>query len=220
MKHLGLSAVLIAAIGYASAAQAVRLPFRGASNTTQETTGAGEEQLTVDIIELSDARRMREISSFAEFRFTNSGPAAFQVVGIYFESDDLLGQGFQTGGSAGVAFEESQSIPTFPGGGNFFPDRYFQAVPEITRDGVGIGPGQNWAVGFDLLFGQTLEDVIQALIDGTLRIGLVAEFSDGTIESFLSDASGLGTIIPLPQGAGLAAIGLLSLAAIRRRRLA
>lgn len=222
MKYLGICAVLFVSFGYASVAGGVRLPFRGATGTGEETTGAGEEQLTVDIIELSDARRRGEFNSnFAEFDFVNSGPQAFQVVGIFFQDDDLLGQAFSTGASAGVAFNEAQSIPTFPGGGQFEfePTRFFQAVPVITREGLGIGAGQHWAVGFELLFGQNFNDVIQALIDGTLRMGLIAEFEDGTIESFLSDASGL-TAVPLPHGAGLAAIGLLTLAARRRRRLA
>ena len=76
----------------------------------------------------------------------------------------------------------------------------------------GVGPSEWVAIEFDLLGGQTINDVIAELTTGELRIGVhVIAFATGGSEGFIN--------IPIPEpGTALLVGGSLLLLAARQRR--
>ena len=80
-----------------------------------------------------------------------------------------------------------------------------QAMPSPVKNGV--GPGESVAIEFTLQGGQTLQDVIDQLTTGQLRIGLhVIAFDSEGSESFVNRP------VPEPTTAALVGGGLLALA--------
>jgi hypothetical protein len=152
------------------------------------------------------------------FTFMNaSGGAASSIQDIYFDDGTLLGIAALIETPPSVDFDQMVSPPDLPGGETLDPD--FVVTQGFAADAStpgpiarGINPGESLGIVFDLQSGGMLQDVLDELNDGTLRIGIhVQGFANGGSESFVN------VPVPAPAAAGLGALGLLVVGWARRR---
>lgn len=208
-------------------ASAVTLRFGGVTNNNDNNTGTGEQQLTLDIFDSTGGERDLEDVTLVSFLIQNTGESSSTVSRVLFDDftsptsdyreSPVLGGVNQIINGPGVFFVQSEANTPLPGDETWTTDFGFVAV-ELDReiDPPGIDPGQSLLIEFELAAGLTFEDLLDALINGALRIGLIAEFPDGSFESFAADPSSL--VVPLPTGGAMGLAGLGLLAARRRRR--
>ena len=150
----------------------------------------------------------------AEFIFYNNSTVACSIARIYFDDGTLLDINSIESSGPAVKFNR-----IYPGPGNlpggelldppFVADLEFSIGGETAPPHKGIdNPGEWLKVTFDLINGGTLEDVIEELHDGTLRVGIhVIAFPDDSSES----------AIPEPATIGLLGLGALVLLRKRKR---
>lgn len=209
--HLGclrfVLTLLALSIG-ASPAAAVTMGFDCLTGNSAVHCATGEEQLSV---ELSD-----QGGGVVRFHFRNAGPLASSISEVYFDDGSLLGLSSVIDGP-GVDFEPDASPPNLPGGENAVPPFEVtegflaQATPSPALNGV--GPSEWVKIDFTLQGVQTLDDVLDELATGELRIGIhVIGFESGGSESFVN------TPIPEPSTGLLLAGGLIGLGLRRQRR--
>jgi hypothetical protein len=182
------------------------LGFTCLTNNLAVDCAIGESQLSVQVTEPA-------VGS-VQFTFQNVGPEAAVISEIYFDYGSLLSLSNVVDGP-GVDFEPGASPPNLPGGQNaispFEVTEGFQAVPAPPKNGV--GPSEWVVIEFDLLGGQTINDVIAELTTGELRIGVhVIAFATGGSESFINPP------IPEPGTALLLGGGLVILFLVPRHR--
>jgi len=164
-----------------------------------------------DVVLLMDVTDGFEI---AEFTFYNNSTVACSMARIYFDDGTLLGITSMESSGPGVKFSEI----IYPGPDNL-PGAELLDPPFVANRGFSIGgdaapphkgidnPGEWLKVTFGLINGGTLDDVIDELYDGTLRVGVhVIAFPDGSSES------------AVPEPATIALLGLGALALLRKRR--
>jgi hypothetical protein len=206
-----LSLAFAAAFALISAgASAVPLSFGiCVSNNSATDCATGSAQLAVDVTGGPGGGQV-------SFTFTNSGPAASSITDIYFDDGTLLGIATITNGS-GVSFSQGASPGNLPSGNLATPP--FVATSGFTADSDppaqpnGVNPGETVTITFDLQPGGTLQDVLDELADGTLRIGVhVQGFAYGGSESFVN------TPLPEPGTLALLGVGVLGLGRAGRRR--
>jgi uncharacterized protein (TIGR03382 family) len=170
----------------------------GITNNSVFSNNVGESQLTIDVSGGAGS---------VVFLLQNSGPDACSVANVYFDDIGLLGSAV-IGNGSGVNFEAGGSPPDLPGGSGigFVADQVFSALnPKPTN---GVNPGESLTLTFALLGGSTLNDVVAAMNNGSLRVGMhVIAFANGESEGFVT-----------PTPGSLALLGLGGLAAFRRRR--
>ena len=213
-------AAICGVLVFAASASAVTLRFGGVSDNDADNTATGEEQLTIDLFSPTVGPvRGGEETVFIGFLIKNTGPGQSTINDIYFDDGTILGLAqILDDPENGVDFDQPVTPPNLPGGGELDPPfEATQAFSVGSEPGVsnGVDVGEELTLIFELLPGLTFEDTIQALIDGTLRIGLhVQNFPDGGSESFVNLPP---QIIPLPASAGLAMLGLGAVATRRRR---
>jgi hypothetical protein len=155
-----------------------------------------------------------------DFIFENDVGLDSSITDVYFDDGTLLGLASILS-TAGVSFVANASPPNLPGG-NTLPNPFnatFSAdsTPPTVPNGVNAS-SESVTIRFDLMAGQTFNDVIAALNSGTdLRIGIhVQGQANGQSNTYIT------TFIPLPAGvwAGAAALaGLGGLGWLRRRSL-
>ena len=177
------------------------------SNTSATNCATGSAQLAVSVV---------AVGAQVSFTFTNTGSDASSITDIYFDDGTLLGIASITSG-AGVSFSQGATPGNLPAGNNAAPP--FVATTGFTADSntpvqpMGVNPGEFVTIVFDLLSGGTLQDVLDELADGRLRIGVhVQGFADGGSESLVN------TPLPEPGVLALLAMGLGGLARAGRRR--
>ena len=155
-----------------------------------------------------------------DFIFRNNVGLESSITDVYFDDGTLLGIA-SLSSSAGVSFAQGASPGNLPGGNTlanpFVATAGFSAdsQPPVLQNGVNAA-SESLTVRFDLLAGQTFDDVIAALNGGTdLRIGIhVQGQANGQSNSYVT------TLIPLPAGvwAGASMLaGLGGLGWLRRR---
>ncbi len=212
---LGLAALLSVALG--SPAWAVTFGFENITNNNATDAAIGEAQLFVDVTQGPGANQVL-------FTFSNTGPAASSITDVYFDDGTLLGIAEVINGP-GVNFSQGASPPNLPGANNASPP--FQTTAGFLADSDpptqpnGVNPGESLGILFTLQGGQTLADTLNAIADGSLRIGIhVQGFASGGSESFVNtpNGNGNGGVIPEPSSLAIAGLGLLGLALKARRK--
>jgi hypothetical protein len=163
---------------------------------------------------------------FVSFDFSNSGPEASSITGIYFhdmDGDILVPPLTIASHSGGVSFSEGAS-GVLPGGNTLTPA--FTTTSGLSADSDpptqpnGINPGE-WLILLAEAF-DDFDSVIAALLSGQLRIGLhVQGLLSGGSQSYIIDP----TPVPLPAGlllflSGLAGVGFLGRYKAKRRETA
>jgi hypothetical protein len=182
------------------------------TNNSPTDSAIGAAQVHVEVIDAGGGN--------VTFRFTNSGPLASSIMGVYFDDSSLLGTA-SISSSAGVSFSAGGSPTSLPGGKtiNFNTTQWFTANPGQAN---GVNPGESLDITFHLANNATYGNILAALdlayrnpgVDmvGGLRIGIkVQGFADGGSESFL--------LVPEPSSIALALSGLVALSIAGAGRL-
>jgi len=197
---LALTALVVVLPG----ASANALGFGCITNNIAGDCAIAEAQIAMDVTD--------EGGGQVRFTFTNSGPAASSIEGIYFDDGTLLGIASIVSGP-GTSFSQGASPPDLPGGNTasppFVTTAGFLADSDPPTSSNGVGPGETVAIIFDLQAGGTFADVLAELADGRLRAGIhVIAFASGGSESLVN--------VPEPGTFVLAVLGFGALAARRR----
>ncbi len=199
-------------------ARGAMLSFYCLTNNNSADAAIGVAQLTVEVTS-PDA-------SHVLFEFRNIGPAASSIADVYWDDgslltlDNLVDEDDGFGGDAGVDFSPGASPGNLPGGNNASPA--FVATEGFLIDSdppvrpSGVDPGERLGVLYTLQAGASLQDIIDELVTGTMRVGLhVQGFDSGGSESFINNP--LVANIPEPATMSLLALGA-SLSLFRRKR--
>lgn len=219
---MGIAALLVSA-GMAAANPI--LSFTSISNNNAADAAAGEAQLRVELIASGGT---------LGFKFTNIGSVASAITDIYFDdragslTTPLVITGSGTSGPTPVSFVQFASPSNLPGGGSLSPafettaGFLAESTAPPSKNGVGnTAGGEEW-VTLTFNLSSNFADVMTAITNGGLRIGLhVQGFPGGGSESFVNSVPPPPPppppVIPLPGASALALGGLLAVGARRRR---
>lgn len=193
------------AAAWSSTAAAATFGFYSITNNSLIDAGIGEAQFFVDVTNGNQS---------ATFTFRNEGPLPAVITEIYFDDGSLLGIASIFDNPPSVDYVQGANPPDLPGANNISPPFQvtagFLAEPVMPPFHSGVGPGEQVAIVFDLVNGGTLQDVIDEIVDGTLRIGIRGQgFDGGGSEAFVN--------VPEPSGLALLAIGITTIIARRQR---
>lgn len=158
------------------------LGFGCITNNDIGDAAIGEAQLFVDVEDAGGGQ--------VSFTFRNTGPEASSIADVYFDDDNTLFDSIASivGSGIGVDFAEGATPNNLPGGNPFGFSADFSADSNPPAQPNGVNPGEWLEILFDLQSGQTFDDVLAALADGTLRIGIhVQGFESGGSESFINE---------------------------------
>lgn len=210
-------AAILGAIGTMANASVLSFSCITLNDPSGLNCATGESQLSVELLDAGPSR--------VRFNFYNTGSAASSITDVYYDDGSLLGlaglidKDDGVGGLATVDFSQYATPGNLPGGNNISPP--FVAIKQFSMDSNppvqpnGVNPGEWLGVEFDLKNNQTLQDVMNELSNGQLRIGLhVQGFADGGSESYVNNAL---TVVPLPPSILLISSALIAFGGLARR---
>lgn len=191
MKHSGIAVIVLWGVANAAPALAATFGFKNITGNSAVDAVIGEAQLFVDVI---------DSSPMVTFRVRNDGPAASVISEVYFDNGTLLGISSIADNPPNVDFVTDASPPDLPGGNLVSPafevTAGFLAEAVPTPAMTGVGPGETVDIMFNLMGGGTLQDVVDELNDGRIRIGLhVIAFDSGGSESFMTPEPATGMLL-------------------------
>jgi len=215
-RQIASGVLAVAALAATASGESVSLSFQNITNNGNEDL-SGQLSVLVTSVTGDD--------TLADFVFTNGVGIRSSISTIYFDNGPT-GTVLASGGiedQIGTSFSwGSASPPDLPGGNSIDPR--FDVTPGLLADAKGHPSkgidtsADSLTIRMALRAGTGFADVLSAIQNSSLRIGMhirsigVAEGSD----SYVSNPPPV--VIPMPVGAGLASIGLLGVAAARRRR--
>jgi len=198
----------------AFSAQAYTFDFKRIS---YNSTANVQDQLSVDVSEILPLGSGG--SSQVSFIFHNVGDISSIIGSAFFDDSGFLGSILSIVGSSGVSFTNTGN-KNFPEGTNLTPSFHTDFSATFSGGQGGANNGVNnstndseWlTIIFSLSNEKTYSDVIAALGNGNLRIGLhVQGLSDGGSDAYVNT-------VPIPAAAWLLGSGLVGLMGIRMRR--
>jgi hypothetical protein len=209
IRPLSVAGILLLLLGATAPAGAVTLGFDCITNTIAGDCTIGEAQMTVDVTDPGSNR--------IDFTFENTGIALSSIADVYWDDGTLLSIFSITNTPGLVEFSSPATPGNLPGANNasppFVTTAGFSADSDPPVQPLGVNPGEQLKVTFDLIGGQTFADAITALTNGNLRIGIhVQGYQSGGSESFVNN--------PVPEPGTLALLGggVLALGIRARRR--
>ena len=209
MRARLLAPVGAALLALATASPAFAIGFGCISNNNAGDCAAGAAQLSFDVTDAG--------GGLVLFTFNNAGPAASSIAQVYFD-DGVLQTLDSIVNPAGVAFSAGANPANLPAGNNASPPfvATFSAGADNPAPTNGVNPGESVGIRFSLQPGASFADVLDALDNGSLRVGIhVQAFASGGSESFVN--------VPVPEPGALALLGvaaaLTGLGSWRRRDL-
>jgi hypothetical protein len=156
------------------------------------------------------------LSGQVSFTFTNAGPAASSITGIYMDDGPLLGLA-QIINGPGVNFIPGATPHNLPGANQITP--MFDATKTLSVEASsptqpnGVGPGETLQLIYTLKPGETVDDVNTDLQNSSLRVGLhVQGFTGGFSEAFVNDPR------PTPTPGAAVILGMGGLVIAMRRK--
>jgi hypothetical protein len=198
---------------FAATAKAEVFSFRNVSANSALDAAIGEAQLAVEVTAAASGRVL--------FTFTNTGPSASSIADIYWDGTSVLSSLHSITNGPGVYFVPGAAPPNLPSHNGVTPsftaDFAVQSGPPAQPNGV--NPGESVGITFTLLGGKTFQDVLAAVGDRSLRMGLhVQGFEGGGSESFVNEPDFRGQPVPAPGAALLGLLGMSGLGLLRGRR--
>jgi hypothetical protein len=189
--------------------------FYSITNNTLANVEIGMAQLSVEVTDPSSDQVL--------FTFWNTGDDACSIAEVYFDDGfSLVGEpeliDKNNAGDPDVDFVTLANPPNLPGWDT--ADPVFEVTAAFTTQASnpaphkGVNPGEFLGILFDLQEGYTLDDVLDELYTGELRIGLhVTGFDLGDGESFINNP----IATPIPATVWIFGAGVVGLIGIRRK---
>jgi len=175
-------ALAIAVSVASTSAHAASLSFGCITGNRAVDCAIGVAQISVDVAAVG--------SGSVVFSFRNTGPAASSITDVYFQDGSLLALA-RVMSSSGVSFAQYATPSNLPGANNIAPPfvvtEGFSADSNPPVQPNGVNPGETLGIKFTLQSGQTIDDVVRELGDGSLRVGIhVQGYASGGSESFVN----------------------------------
>ena len=190
----------------ASTATGATLSFGCISNTIAGDCAIGEGQLTAEVTDAGGGQVL--------FSFHNAGPADSSIADVYFDDGSLLSIAIIIN-SIGVSFSQFATPGNLPAANNasppFVTTTGFSADSDSPVQPNGVNPGEVLGIQFNLQGGQTFNDVLADLANGTLRVGL-------HVQGYATDGSESFVNAPEPATLVLSGLVIAALAGARLRR--
>jgi hypothetical protein len=179
------------------------LPVQCVTNNNAGNCDIAEAQISIDVTDAGGGN--------VDITISNAGPEDSVVAAVYFDGDVLDSIVAIVNDPPDVEFSEGGSPPDLPGGNTIGFSADLLATADSPPPQNGVGPGEELTITLAIASGSDFADVIAALNNASLRIGLhVIAFEGEGSESVVN--------VPEPGTFALLALGATLLAAARSRR--